>query len=42
MMPRLSVAGLPAVSVPLGAAADSGLPVGLQFLGGWWAEATLA
>ena len=33
--------GLPAISVPIGLGAQSRLPVGLQFLGAAWEEATL-
>jgi Asp-tRNA(Asn)/Glu-tRNA(Gln) amidotransferase A subunit family amidase len=36
----ISVAGLPAISVP-GGVGDSGLPVGLQFVGAPWSEARL-
>ncbi|MEF3120120.1 amidase [Kocuria flava] len=36
----LSVAGLPAISVP-GGVGDTGLPVGLQFVGAPWSEARL-
>lgn len=33
--------GLPAITVPIGLGNDTRLPVGMQFLGGWWEEARL-
>lgn len=33
--------GLPALSSPIGAGRLTGLPVGLQLIGGWWEEARL-
>ncbi len=38
--PQANFMGLPAVSVPIGYNAK-GLPIGLQFIGKPWAEATL-
>ena len=36
-----SLAGLPGMSVPAGFGADAGMPVGLQLIGNYFAEATL-
>ena len=37
----MSALGLPAVTVPLGCSNQLGLPLGIQFIGKWFDEATM-